>query len=859
MTIFMNLPNYTNQTLIVRKNGSKQNDEDKGWLKPLFVIANDQTISVLEPDIYPNGIYISKAYQEIEKNFNNGELFILERHMFDEERSQAFSTPHYFSLVHHTKSLNPNMMLPVIETSLPNREDGLFPQGVVLPTKDAFFVKDGSKVYGPLTAQLEDGQYRALPKKTQALRGLANDDLAIYDYSVITDFLLMFNDDNGRQIIFLPSIKTISTLPFEKLDYISDDRLVAYFNSMDIGRNSRFLAKREAQKLQDGLKHQQKIKIMPSDRLSRLESILKEYLGDSDVGKDIIRTYLKTDEGKDFLSNYVAKHQSSLIGEELDKIKSQIGEQRSELEKSLSQLEEKIASKRSEYHTIYDEVKEATVEATEQIKQRKQLLEQDLAALEAQSEEEKQNILAEQQRDKQEKIDALSDKISSLGQTITSKNTELVEIEQRMNEAGTIIDLQGEKEYLKRDIDQLKRAVESHSRTLGDPEKLAESMAQVKLVNDILNGRKLTPTPTIICNPAPKLDDKQPTSAMDLVEQIAASFEQDPGKTFNNDELVNILICFTQSFLSILSGPPGVGKTTTVIRLADAMNLGDLNGQQNFIYVPVGRGWVSSRDTLGFFNSLRDCYQPSRTGLYEFLRRNEEEEYQKSPRLILLDEANLSSIEHYWSDFLGLSDMEARSRAIDTGHPNREEGLLRIGGNVRFMATINNDATTERLSPRLLNRVPVITLDADSSLNSTSSLQFNKLQGALDYELLEKFFLPNERDEMSVSDKLTLDDIVKILSEASPELGLPIIISPRKRIAIQNYCMVASQHMENEEAIDFAIAQHILPSIEGFGVPFRTRLERLRGRLGNQLPRSKRILDRIISSGSDFTNSYSFF
>ena len=277
MTIFVNLPNYTNQTLIVRKNGSKQNDEDKGWLKPLFVIADDQTVSVLELGIYPNGIYISKAYQEIEKNFNNGELFILERHMLDEERSQAFSTPHYFSLVHHTKSLNPNMMLPVIEASLPNREDGLFQQGVVLPTKDAFFIKDGSKVYGPLTAQLEDGQYRALPKKTQALRGLANDDLAIYDYSVITDFLLTLNDDDGRQIIFLPSIKTISALPFEKLDYISDDRLVAYFNSMDIGRNSRFLAKREAQKLQDGLKHQQKIKIMPSDRLSRLESILKEY------------------------------------------------------------------------------------------------------------------------------------------------------------------------------------------------------------------------------------------------------------------------------------------------------------------------------------------------------------------------------------------------------------------------------------------------------------------------------------------------------------------------------------------------------------------------------------------------------
>lgn len=849
---------YTNQPLIVRKNGSKPNDDDKGWLKPLFTIEKDETISVVDDIAYPNGIYISKAYTEINSNFNNNELFILEKHMIDEERTEQYRSPHYFSLAHNVKSLSPHMLLPIIEAPLPKREDGLFKAGITPPTKGTFFIKDSDKIYGPLTATLEDGQYRALPKKTQVLRGLANDDLAYYDIDIIKDYLVTINED-GHSTSYLPSVKSISSLPNKKIDYISDDRLVAYFNSMDIGSNTRFLAKREAQKLQDGLKKQQKTKLMPSERLSRLESILDDYLSDTNIGKDIIRSYLKEEDGKAFLTQYVDKNQSSLIGEELEKIKHKIATQSIDLEKTLSQLEEKITSKRAEYQSIHEQVKEALTDADDQITQRKKILSQEIDALAAQSKEDKQRILAEQQRHKQEQIDTLNNEIWSLENTIKERNSDLLNIEKNINEAGVIEDMQKEKEYLERDISTLKRAVDNYSKTLNDPDKLAESMAQVQLVNNVLNGVQLNTKHKVISSLAPKLDDQQPTTAIDLIEQIAASLEQDSGKTFSNDELINILTCFTQSFLTILSGDPGVGKTSTVIRLADAMNLGDLNGNQNFIYIPVGRGWVSSRDTLGFYNSLRDCYQPSRTGLYDFLKRNDVEGYHQSPRLVLLDEANLSSIEHYWSDFLGLSDMESRNRAIDTGHTNREEGLLRIGKNVRFIATINNDATTERLSPRLLNRAPVITVETQSSLGGTSMVQLNKLKGALSYDVLEKYFLPKEEHEMNVSDKQVLEEIVKLLSDTNPEFGQPINISPRKMIAIQNYCAVASDLMENEEALDFAIAQHILPSIEGFGAPFRKRLDNLRVRLGNQLPRSKRILDRIIMSGSDFTNSYSFF
>lgn len=78
------------------------------------------------------------------------------------------------------------------------------------------------------------------------------------------------------------------------------------------------------------------------------------------------------------------------------------------------------------------------------------------------------------------------------------------------------------------------------------------------------------------------------------------------------------------------------------------------------------------------------------------------------PYLFLLDEANLSSIEHYWSPFL---------RACDSFRGGSFE--LSLGGNhsfkvpsyLRFIATVNFDHTTEELSPRFLDRSWVVTLD----------------------------------------------------------------------------------------------------------------------------------------------------
>jgi hypothetical protein len=64
----------------------------------------------------------------------------------------------------------------------------------------------------------------------------------------------------------------------------------------------------------------------------------------------------------------------------------------------------------------------------------------------------------------------------------------------------------------------------------------------------------------------------------------------------------------------------------------------------------------------------------------------------------------------------------------------------------------------------------------------------------------------------------------------------------------------------DEQAIDFAVAQYILPLIEGYGTGFSKRLEKLQEiTTNNSLYRSSKLLRRIIEAGKQTHNSFSFF
>ncbi|EXB29760.1 hypothetical protein J540_4219, partial [Acinetobacter baumannii 1440422] len=186
---------------------------------------------------------------------------------------------------------------------------------------------------------------------------------------------------------------------------------------------------------------------------------------------------------------------------------------------------------------------------------------------------------------------------------------------------------------------------------------------------------------------------------------LAGMKRHDENRIIQPLDLVNLLIYTQQSFVTFLAGLPGVGKTSLSRLFIDGQGL-----TNRFKEVSVARGWTSQKDLIGFFNPLANRFQPSQTGLYEFFHALNEESKKKQKdnamAYILLDEANLSPIEHYWASFMGMTDSK-KHMELKLG-----QDTIKIPKHLRFLATINYDSTTEPLSPRIIDRAPIIVLDS---------------------------------------------------------------------------------------------------------------------------------------------------
>ncbi|EKR5531760.1 hypothetical protein P8L13_005000, partial [Escherichia coli] len=121
-----------------------------------------------------------------------------------------------------------------------------------------------------------------------------------------------------------------------------------------------------------------------------------------------------------------------------------------------------------------------------------------------------------------------------------------------------------------------------------------------------------------------------------------------------------------------------------------------------------------------------------------------------------------------------------------------------------------------------------------------------------DVNLYESSFTTEEEN--------SLEQIIEIL-RTPINRTTSIRVSQRKYNAIKRYCHVANEiEGLRVQPLDFAINQHILPLIEGYGSGFKERLHNLEQKLVElDLNISKATLKNIINNGDIYSESYSYF
>ena len=361
------------------------------------------------------------------------------------------------------------------------------------------------------------------------------------------------------------------------------------------------------------------------------------------------------------------------------------------------------------------------------------------------------------------------------------------------------------------------------------------------------------------------------TSSRKALDYLVTAIQKERPQ-YSRNLILNLLICTHQGFLTVFSGAPGSGKTSFCNLLGKVLGLTQFDrktGPQDIMstanrYVPVSveRGWTSKRDLIGYYNPLTRTFEESNREVYDGLRLLDWEKthgVRQYPYYILLDEANLSPMEYYWADFMNVCDDWDGEHTLSLGHNHR----FQLPETLHFLATINNDHTTETLSPRLIDRAWIVTLPhSDVMPEIQPGLSQGEIQ-LLSWSQLKSLFDVAHRESCQLTgvEQNVYDRIRARLAEQN------IYLSMRIELAIRRYWKVASRLMEPEDhirpgiiALDWAVAQKILPKLSGNGAEYEKWLIQFRDDCaGNRMVQSAALLDQILQWGNRRMKFFQFF
>lgn len=348
----------------------------------------------------------------------------------------------------------------------------------------------------------------------------------------------------------------------------------------------------------------------------------------------------------------------------------------------------------------------------------------------------------------------------------------------------------------------------------------------------------------------------------DLVKFVYDELGNKANRSTTINDVANILLCIARGFLTVFAGEPGTGKTSLVSLLANILGLNNTQ-YPRYAEIAVEKGWTSRRDFIGYYNPLTKAFESTNKCMLTALSTlDAEASFDKGisdfPYWILLDEANLSQMEHYWADFMSICDFDKKERIVSLS----EGHVYKIPESLRFIATVNLDHTTEILSPRLIDRAWIIKLQpSDIEIEDYEEARLENDYPLVEYSIFKEINTPecwsSTKLDASVAEKFN-----RIKTIYQEKAGLSF--SPRIISMIKHYCLASKNLMDSSEnnyvALDYAVAQKLLPLINGYGETYDKFIDTLLKECDkNTMPNCSKLLLDIKNRGAANLQNYQFF
>ncbi|WP_379970995.1 McrB family protein [Ectobacillus sp. sgz5001026] len=295
------------------------------------------------------------------------------------------------------------------------------------------------------------------------------------------------------------------------------------------------------------------------------------------------------------------------------------------------------------------------------------------------------------------------------------------------------------------------------------------------------------------------------------------------GLLYSAQDLVNFHAAMKTSHLVILQGMSGIGKSRLIHAYADALGI---HNEQQTLFIPVRPSWTDDSDVIGYVDFANMIYRPSDTKLLNVLIDAAKEENRTSKLYIIaFDEMNLARVEHYFSQFLSVLEMEKQERILRLYNENVANKLynasqyppcIPIGDNVMFVGTVNVDESTYHFSDKVLDRANVITLEVVKYSTFIGVEKENPTfysNKRVDYHSYRKFGRSSSAIPLSEDELQWLWDVHESMHDIDARAGIGPRIVRQVDAYVRN--VPNTNYVTRADALDFQFVQRVLTKIRG--------------------------------------------